>query len=310
MNLNASKNRLITGDKGFVGSLCMQTWPNAVGLSELAGAEIDICDKAALKQALSKISAYNPLTEVLHLAGISFVPDSVANPRGTYEVNFLGTLNVLECLREIGFKGRFIFVSSGDAYGLVATDHLPVQEDMPLMPRNPYAVSKAAAEALCYQWSQTGGFEVIVARPFNHIGPGQSERFALSDFAKQIANMRHRKDDKKLSVGNIEVTRDFLDARDVIRAYDALFKGGSNANVYNICSSREYLLSDLVRRLIQISGVDIAIEVDTSRWRPAEQTRMVGSNTKLIKATGWAPVVDLDETLLQIYQYWEHQLEK
>ena len=310
MNLNASKNRLITGDKGFVGSLCMQTWPNAVGLSELAGAEIDICDKAALKQALSQISAHNPLTEVLHLAGISFVPDSVANPRGTYEVNFLGTLNVLECLREIGFKGRFIFVSSGDAYGLVATDHLPVQEDMPLMPRNPYAVSKAAAEALCYQWSQTGGFEVIVARPFNHIGPGQSERFALSDFAKQIANMRHRKDDKKLSVGNIEVTRDFLDARDVIRAYDALFKGGSNANVYNICSSREYLLSDLVRRLIQISGVDIAIEVDASRWRPAEQTRMVGSNTKLIKATGWAPVVDLDETLLQIYQYWEHQLEK
>jgi GDP-4-dehydro-6-deoxy-D-mannose reductase len=310
MNTNASKNRLVTGDKGFVGNLCMQTWPNAVGLSELAGAEIDICNKATLKHALSQISVHNPLTEVLHLAGISFVPDAVANPRGTYEVNFLGTLNLLECLQELGFKGRFIYVSSGDAYGLVATEHLPVHEDMPLMPRNPYAVSKAAAEALCYQWSQSSGFEVLVARPFNHIGPGQSERFALSDFAKQIAGMRHSVSEKKLSVGNIEVTRDFLDVRDVVRAYDMLFKGGSNANVYNICSSREYLLSDLVRRLIHISGVDIAIEVDASRWRPAEQTRMVGSHTRLTQATGWAPVVSLDETLLQIYQYWEHRLEK
>ena len=306
MTLNASKTRLVTGDQGFVGTLCMQAWPTAVGLSELAGGDIDISDKAALKRALAGAS----LTEVIHLAGISFVPDSVADPLRTYQVNFIGTLNLLECLREIGFSGRFIFVSSGDAYGLVPADCLPVHESTPLMPRNPYAVSKAAAEALCYQWSQTSDFEVIVARPFNHIGAGQSERFALSDFAKQIASMRHRPGRNHLSVGNIEVTRDFLDARDVVRAYDLLFKGGSNANVYNICSSKEYLLSDLVRRLIRISGESITIEVDPSRWRPAEQNRMVGSNTKLTNATGWVPAVDLDETLVLIYKYWEQQLEK
>ena len=303
---NPPKNRLVTGDRGFVGALCMQAWPNAIGLSDLAGADVDICDKGALKRALSGVS----LSEVIHLAGISFVPDAVADPLRAYQVNFLGTLNLFECLRELGFSGRLIYVSSGDAYGLVPTESLPVKEDTPLLPRNPYAVSKAAAEALCYQWSQVGGFEVVVARPFNHIGPGQSERFALSDFAKQIATMRHRDGPKRLCVGNIEVTRDFLDVRDVVRAYDLLFKGGSNANVYNICSSREDLLSDLVCRLIRISGADIAIEVDPSRWRPAEQTRMVGNNTKLSNATGWAPVVDLDETLLKIYQYWEHQLDK
>lgn len=122
--------------------------------------------------------------------------------------------------------------------------------------------------------------------------------------------MRHTDAIKKLFVGNIEVTRDFLDARDVVRAYDMLFENSLNANVYNVCSSQEYLLSDLVRRLIKISGVDIAIEVDASRWRPAEQSRMVGSNAKLMDATGWTPVIHLDETLLQIYEYWEHQLEK
>jgi len=152
MSSHTSQTRLVTGDQGFVGSLCLQTWPNAVGLSALAGGTIDIGDKTALKQALSD-SAF---TEVIHLAGISFVPDAVADPLRTYQVNFLGTLNLLECLREIGFSGRFIYVSSGDAYGLVPTDRLPVQEDTPLLPRNPYAVSKAAAEALCYQWSQTG----------------------------------------------------------------------------------------------------------------------------------------------------------
>ena len=307
MNRPLHRDRLVTGDEGFVGRHCLEAWPNALGLTELAGTStIDICDKASLFQVLSRAN----VSEVIHLAGVSYVPDSVADPRLTYEVNFLGTLNLLQCLQELGFKGRFLFVSSGDAYGLVPNDHLPVHEEQPLMPRNPYAVSKAAGEALCYQWSQTCGFEVLVARPFNHIGPGQSERFAISNFAKQIVTMRYKDDERKISVGNIEVTRDFLNVQDVICAYNLLFRKGVNANVYNICSSEEYLLSDLVRRLIQISGLEIAIELDPSRWRPAEQPRMIGSNAKLVNATGWAPTVDMDKTLKQIYQYWEHCLEK
>jgi GDP-4-dehydro-6-deoxy-D-mannose reductase len=266
---------------------------------------VDVRDKDALVRALSG----NAFDEVVHLAGISFVPDSVADPLGTYEVNFLGTLSLLESLREVGFAGRFLFVSSGDAYGLVDEGQLPVTEATALAPRNPYAVSKAAAEALCYQWSQTSGFEVLVARPFNHIGPGQSERFALSDFARQIALLCRGEAPRVLRVGNVEVTRDFLDARDVVRAYDALLKCGVNANVYNICSSREYSLSDLVGRLIKISGQQITVETDAARWRPAEQRRMLGSNAKLVAATGWAPAFDLDETLTQIYRHWEQQVD-
>lgn len=303
--LTRGKRRLVTGDRGFVGALCLREWPDAVGLSELAGSDVDVRDRDALVRALSGTT----FDEVVHLAGISFVPESVADPLGTYGVNFLGTLSLLESLREVGFKGRFLFVSSGDAYGLVDEASLPVTESTPLAPRNPYAVSKAAAEALCYQWSQTGGFEVLVARPFNHIGPGQSERFALSDFARQIVLLVRGGAPRVLLVGNIGVTRDFLDARDVVRAYDMLLEGGVNANVYNICSSREYSLSDLVSRLIEISGQEIAVETDAARWRLAEQRRMLGSNAKLVAATGWAPAFDLDETLIQIYRHWEQQVD-
>ena len=307
MSRNEQQSRLITGDKGFVGGLCMQSWPQAIGLTTLAmDAGVDLRDKAALKKALTPVK----LTEVVHLAGVSFVPDSVSDPRKTYEINFLGTLNLLEVLQEIDFRGRFLFVSSGDAYGQVVEEKLPVTEQTQLSPRNPYAVSKAAAEALCYQWSQTAKFDVLIARPFNHIGAGQSERFAISDFAKQIVKMTQPNQEKTLHVGNIEVSRDFLDARDVVRAYDAVLKLGKNSNVYNICSNRESLVSDLVRRLIDISGQNINIEIDPTRWRIADQQRMVGSNAKLVEETGWKPTFDLNETLIQIYQHWEHKLEK
>jgi len=286
----------------------MRSWPEAIGLTTLAMDDlVDIRDKATLKRALKNVTE---LTEVVHLAGVSFVPESVSNPRKTYEINFLGTLNLLEVLQELGFRGRFLFISSGDAYGQVAEENLPVSEQILLSPRNPYAVSKAAAEALCYQWSQTANFDVVIARPFNHIGAGQSEHFSLSDFAKQIVVMAKNDKEKTLYVGNIEVSRDFLDARDVVRAYEALLKMGKNSSVYNICSNKESLISDLVRKLILISGQSINIEIDTTRWRPSEQKRMVGANAKLVEETGWKPIFDLNETLIQIYKHWEHSLAK
>ena len=117
---------------------------------------------------------------------------------------------------------------------------MPIRETQPLRPRNPYAVSKVAAEALCYQWSQTGPFEVVMARPFNHIGPGQSERFAISDFAKQIAEIKLGRRPPKLAAGDIDVTRDFTDVRDVVRAYLLLLDKGRSGEAYNVCSGIEH----------------------------------------------------------------------
>ncbi|MHB1680224.1 MAG: GDP-mannose 4,6-dehydratase [bacterium] len=163
---------------------------------------------------------------VIHLAAQSFVPESFKNPLGTFDINFTGTYNLFSALKEYGFHGKILYISSGDVYGLVSEDKLPIAEYYLLKPRNPYAVSKVAAEALCYQWSVTEDMKIIIARPFNHIGPNQSERFVVSSFAKQIAEIELGLRKPVISAGNIDITRDFLDVRDVANAYKLLLEKG------------------------------------------------------------------------------------
>ena len=299
---------LITGDSGFVGQHVMAAWPSALGLMAWGlarnGEEVSILDKAALCAALDDCKP----DAVLHLAAQSFVPESFANPGQTLEVNFIGTLRLLESLKATGFKGRMLQVGTADAYGLVPLAEMPIQETRILKPSNPYAVSKAAAEALCYQWSQTETFEVLVARPFNHIGAGQAPLFSISGFAKQLAEMSLGLRPPTLSVGNLEVTRDFTDVQDVVRAYALLLQKGRSSEVYNICSGQEQSLQSMVDRLIKLSGVGAEIEVDSAKFRPAEQARVWGSYEKINKHTGWCPEISMDTSLLDVYHYWERKL--
>lgn len=294
---------LVTGDQGFVGKHAMGHWPQATGLSSVVQGA-DVCNKSDLRAGLEK---FVPDT-VLHLAALSFVPDSFEAPERTFEVNFLGTLRLLEALREIGFKGRFLFVSTGDAYGKVPIEQMPIRECLPLRPRNPYAVSKAAAEALCFQWSQTGPFEIMVARPFNHIGAGQAPTFAISDFARQIAEISAGLREPVLRVGNIDVTRDFTDVRDVLEAYALILADGQNGETYNVCSSIERPVRSMLERLLALSGVKADIVTDETRLRPADQPRVWGNHAKLTEHTGWQPSVPIDETLLNLYRFWEKKV--
>jgi GDP-4-dehydro-6-deoxy-D-mannose reductase len=296
---------LITGDGGFVGQHASNHWPLARGLSSFRS-NPDICDKAGLLDCLLQ---FKP-EYVLHLAALSFVPDSFRAPERTFEVNFLGTLRLLEALSESGFNGRLLFIGTGDAYGRVEEDDLPIRESLPLRPRNPYAVSKVAAEALCYQWSQTSPFEIIMARPFNHIGAGQTPNFAISDFARQIAQIASGERSPILSVGNIEVTRDFIDVNDVIDGYELLLDCGKNGEVYNLCSGTERSLRSMIGLLLQLSGVKASIETDPQRFRPADQSRVFGSHEKITRHTGWKPTTPIEETLLNLYRYWEHVIGK
>jgi len=165
---------LVTGDKGFVGKHALDYMEGSVGLSTLKP-NIDIRNK---KDILECLNNFQP-DAVVHLTALSFVPESFKSPEATFEVNFLGTLRLLEALAETEFKGRFLYVGTGDAYGRIQESELPIRESRLLRPTNPYAVSKAATEALCFQWSQTGPFEIIMARPFNHIGAGQSSNFSI-----------------------------------------------------------------------------------------------------------------------------------
>ncbi len=292
---------LVTGSGGFVGRYLKEAVP-CVGLGE-GDSHIDLRDEAALRRRVAEVEA----ERVIHLAAQSFIPRAFEDPRETFEINFLGTWNLLTALADSGFRGRFLYVSSGDVYGRVAESALPVDESQPTRPANPYAVSKVAAEALCCQWSQTADFEVIIARPFNHIGPGQDERFFTQTVARQIA-AQAATGHVRLKTGNLAVTRDFLDVRDVVRAYLALLERGDNGEIYNVCSGREIPLNTIVEKLVALAGVDCEIVQEADRLRPNEQRRMLGSPEKLIKTTAWSPECELDTSLAEILEYWREKI--
>ena len=293
---------LLTGSDGFVGTVLKRHRP-CIPLADERG-NVDLRDADRLRRAVARIDS----DAVVHLAAQSFVPESFAYPRETYGINFLGTLNLLEALKSAGFKGRFLYVGSGDSYGIVAPNELPIDEAHPLRPRSPYAVSKAAAEALCYQWSQSEAFEIVMTRSFNHIGPGQSERFVVSNFARQVIEIRKGIRTAVIRTGDIDVTRDFTDVRDVAQAYLLLLERGTAGEVYNVCSGSEQSIRDLLSRLLQLAGVQAAVELDHARLRRSEQRRICGSPGKLERDTGWTRQYSLDASLTDILNDWEAKL--
>lgn len=298
---------LITGEDGFVGSnmLAMERELGpAFGWQRVsAPAAYDLRDQASLDEL---VAATRP-DGVIHLAGISFVPDAFKDPEATLEINLLGTLHLLQALKKGGFAGPFLYVSSGDVYGRLEAADLPVTEKHLPRPGNPYAVSKIAAEALCCQWAQTEDFKLLVARPFNHIGPGQREDFVLSSMARQIVRIRRGLQEPVIQVGDIDVIRDFLDVRDVISAYLHLLDHGKSGEIYNVCSGKGRKIRDLIVTLQHLAGVAAQLQQDAGRFRPADQKAVVGSNIKLSAATAWKPCHVLDETLKTILEDWERR---
>lgn len=295
---------LVTGASGFVGrTLLGMTRSGGVGqFSRVLPLtdEVDLRQPDRLREAL----AGKLPDAVIHLAAISFVPDSIARPRETYDVNLHGTINLLDALLEQGFSGAFLYVSSGDVYGAVQAEGLPISEERLPKPRNPYAASKLAAEAYCYQLSQRSRVRVLIARPFNHIGPGQSERFAVAGFAKQIAEIRRGQRAPHVEVGNVDVTRDFSDVRDVVRAYLKLLESGISGEAYNVCSGVERNVGEVLKRMLELSGVNAEMKRVTDKVRPNEQTRHYGANRKLCEDTGWAPEVPFEQSLRDLLESW------
>lgn len=298
------KTLLVTGASGFVGGtlLGMAGAGGIGGYSRIIPLtdKVDLRDSSAVDRALSGQSA----DAVIHLAAISFVPDSIARPHETYAVNLRGTINLLEALSREGFRGAFLYVSSGDVYGAVPAERLPITEERLPKPRNPYSASKLAAEAYCYQLSQASAMRVIIARPFNHIGPGQSERFAVAGFAKQIAEIKQGRRAPTIEVGNVNVTRDFSDVRDVVRAYLKLLESGVSGEAYNVCSGVERNVGDVLRRMLELAGVSASVKSINDKVRPNEQTRHFGSNRKLCEDTGWAASVPFEQSLRDLLDSW------
>lgn len=243
---------------------------------------------------------------ILHLAGQSNVPHAFADPEATFRINLIGTLRLLEGVKRAGLAPRIVYVSSGDVYGTVPPSEMPVGEERVPRPRNPYAVSKLAAEALCYQWTQTEGLPIMVARPFNHIGSGQATSFALPAFAQQVAEIKAGRRAPVIEVGDIDVTRDFTHVADVVEAYLVLLARGEPGEIYNIASGKDHLVRDLLQRLIALAGVEAEIRESESRVRRAEQRVVRGGNAK-IRRLGWQPTRSIDDALKDVLEDWERR---
>jgi GDP-4-dehydro-6-deoxy-D-mannose reductase len=293
---------LVTGLGGFVGQhLEARLQEPAVGGWQLMATQPhDLTDAATLDAWL----AADCPDAVIHLAGQTFVPEAFRDPARTLQVNLLGTLNLLQALKRRGFSGTFLYVSSGDVYGQVDEAHMPIAEALAPRPRNPYAVSKVSAELLCQQWSYAEPWRIMVARPFNHIGAGQSESFVISSMARQLVRVCHGLQPPRLEVGDIDVTRDFLDVRDVIEAYLLLLDKGVSGEVYNVCSGQERKVRDMIAEMARLAGVEVELVQDPARMRRAEQRRVVGSSDKLQRETGWKPGVHITDTLQSVLSDW------
>ena len=303
------KKLLVTGLSGFVGTTVRQELARAGGAADfcLCPTQDDYDLRDAL--AVSRLVQAHAPDLVLHLAAQSHVVASMEDPAATLQINTVGTANLLKALSDNGFSGRLLYVSSADIYGSVDEALLPVTELQPVAPRNPYAVSKVASELLCLQWARTHGLQAIIARPFNHTGAGQRVEFALSGFARDAVAISRGLQAPRLQVGDLDVTRDYLDVRDVVDAYFRLLVRGEPGQIYNVCSGQERRLRDVLQLILDCAGVQAELVPDPARMRPVEQRRMWGSNLKIAAATGWRPRHTLQQTLQQLIDYWNKELQ-
>lgn len=295
---------LVTGAAGFVGGHLVralladghEVWAGSMdGAAPPGGAggarwmALDVTSDHSVASAIAEARPEG----VFHLAGQASVGASFTDPLGTWEVNATGSLRLLNALEE---GTRFLLASSAEVYGVVPEEEQPIREARPLRPPNPYAASKAAAEMAAVQASLSGRVAAVIARSFNHTGPGQDTRFALPSFARQLAAMRSGTGERVLHVGNLDARRDFLDVRDVVRAYVVLLERGEAGETYNVCSGHALRLRELVDAMVGLADAEIRVEVDPTRVRPVDVPLLLGDAGRL-RALGWTPRVELEETL-------------
>lgn len=245
----------------------------------------------------------------LHLAAWSDVGGSWQQPWTTYELNIQCQLHLLEALRRWMPTCRTLVVTSNEVYGLVRAEDLPINEETPFRPNNPYGVSKIAQDMMALQYWHSHQLPTIRARSFNHIGPNQAADFVASAFARQIAEIEAGLREPMVAVGNLDAERDFTDVRDVVRAYWLLTEQGEAGGVYNIGSGRRYPVRYLLDTLLDLSTAHVTIVIDPARLRPSDVPASVCDHGRLVAATGWQPQLDLRTSLADLLTYWRRHLQ-
>lgn len=302
---------LLTGATGFVGRHFL-----AFGRDEFIGVarhepiqplpgQIPLhCLDLAQSDAVRSVLKHTKPDAIVHLAGYADVGGSFDDDEAAWAGNLAATLSLYKAIENWGGRPRILFVSSGAVYGAALSHREVCDESTPLLPNSPYAASKAAADLASYQAYCHPGLPIIRVRPFNQIGPGQSNRYSVAAFAGQIARIEAGLVPPVLETGNLDGTRDLTDVRDMVRAFRLLLDFGEPGEVYNAGRGTAVTMRSVVDELIQLSGQAIGVRVQPDRVRPQEANPAAISTEKLCAATGWKPAIRLRESLSAVLDDW------
>ncbi len=309
---------LITGIAGFAGSHLAEellksgyrVYGTALGgesreklrgfKSSVSIYDLDLLDLSATRRILRRAKP----DVVFHLAAISSVGISFREPQKTISVNLLGTVNLLEALRDLDYVSRILIVTSSDVYGIIKPSDLPISETQSMVPVTPYGVSKAAVDMAAYQYFRSYDMPIIRARAFNHTGPKQNYGFVVPDFCRQVALIEAGRSSPVLSVGNLDAERDISDVRDIVRGYRLIAERGKAGEVYNLCSGRSHRIQEILDYVVGASSTKIDVRLSAGLMRPSEIPRLVGDFSKARRAVGYKPVYKFTDTLDVTLGYW------
>lgn len=266
--------------------------------------DLDILDAGATEELLGREKP----DYIFHLAAQSSVALSWKRPDLTVDINIKGALNVLNAVRKLDYLPRILIVGSGEEYGYIDEDCVPISEECNLNPGNIYAVTKACQNMMASIYATAYNMQVIQVRAFNHVGPKQAPTFVVSDFCRQVVMIEKGLQEPVMRVGNLTAKRDFTDVRDVVRAYTMLIQFGKAGETYNVGSGKAVTIASILDRIIAQSSADIKIEIDPARLRPADVPIIEADISKLFDATGWKQEIDIDKTIEDTLNYWRDNL--
>lgn len=307
---------LIIGAAGFVGGYLIDELdrngqevhatclPNEKISGNCTAHTLDILKKDDISAILDDVKP----DVVYHLAAQSSVALSWKKPRLTAEINVVGTLNVLESVRECEKKMRLILIGSGEEYGFIREGACPLKETENLAPGNIYAATKACQGMLGGIYARAYGMDIVMVRAFNHSGAKQSPMFVISDFCKQIAEIEYGLKEPVISVGNLEAMRDFTDVRDVVRAYRMLSENGRSGQVYNVGRGQAVKISRILETALSYAKCGITVTQDKARMRAADIPLIEPDVSKINEDTGWKAEISMEQTIEDTLDYWREAL--
>lgn len=305
---------LIIGGAGFVGSylidavkedlkceVCVtKSLHHHLDRSDVRYINLNILDNDAVENVI----CLEQPDYIFHLAAQSSIYQSWKNPSNTVEINVIGSLHVLNAIKKLKKAPVVIMVGSGEEYGIATLNSCPIGENNLLLPQNIYAATKVCQNMMSYVYHIAYGMHVVMVRAFNHVGPGQSDKFVISDFCHQVARIENSLQEPIIRVGNIQAKRDFTDVRDVVRAYTRLAQFGIWGETYNVGSGHAVKICDILDKILQKAKVDIRVFQDERKVRPLDVPVIEADISKIYSTIGWQPQITLDVMLDDMLSYW------